>query len=547
MIGSERRTADLPDVSLAAGWLARIRRVRFGLVMLGCWIISLVAFALLPEGYTGSAFLTSGVSLTAEAFVVVAFTISLLRIPNVGRLFSILFGGALVIRYLGEGVSWVGSESFGGTLAHAIQIAAYAASDLVLFGLLCWLVAHSRREMALVTFLDVSAVMLSSGLLLWHFLIGPTVAASSQSDWEVIAALTQTVSDIGLLFLALYALMGARFSFVLMLAGGLVLLLASDGTYLSFLANESRGLGGWYELMWAGGALAVGLAVLRYGTAGCLMHRPQVGDFGTVLFWLGPLSPPLQYGGLLLWGSFGPSLPSYVLWSGTGLLLIFAMRTCVVSRASWRVTGEQTVLAKRTEQTRLLRELHDTAKQSMTGTSMLLEACAEAHNKGNRAAVGRLLRNALAASREAKRQLSEPLDELRFFGTGNVVSPTAFFCERLKQFGQDFGMTTHADLKVPLETLKREELIVAHRVCTEAAWNSAKHSGARNLWLETRRTGSSLVLEMRDDGRGFTSEKAADGMGLGFMHSRAEEVGAVLEVISASGEGTTVRLRFGER
>lgn len=150
MIRTERSAADLPRVGLVAGWLARIRHVRFELVVLGCWIISLVAFALLPEGYAGNIFLASGVSLTAEAFVVVAFAISLLRIPNVGQLFRILFSGALAIRYLGEGVLWVGSESFGATLALAVQIAAHAASGLVLFGLLCWLVAHSRRQMALV-------------------------------------------------------------------------------------------------------------------------------------------------------------------------------------------------------------------------------------------------------------------------------------------------------------------------------------------------------------------------------------------------------------
>ena len=139
------------------------------------------------------------------------------------------------------------------------------------------------------------------------------------------------------------------------------------------------------------------------------------------------------------------------------------------------------------------------------------------------------------------------MDELRIFTTENSLTPTAYFAERLRKFGEYFDIQTHIDLQAPLETLTNAEISVANRVFIEATWNVAKHSGAGNLWLESRRSGPVYTLRIRDDGCGFSSERNADGMGLGFMGSRAEEIGAELEIASKPGEGTNIELRFGKK
>ena len=51
-----------------------------------------------------------------------------------------------------------------------------------------------------------------------------------------------------------------------------------------------------------------------------------------------------------------------------------------------------------------------------------------------------------------------------------------------------------------------------------------------------------LVLVVRDDGAGFDPAAANGGHGLGSMHRRAAAQDGTLEVTSAPGEGTTVRL-----
>lgn len=225
-------------------------------------------------------------------------------------------------------------------------------------------------------------------------------------------------------------------------------------------------------------------------------------------------------------------------------------RTASLHKATSRLEESERALEEGAERyhkvvhQRVLRDLHDTAKQSIIGTCMLIEACIEAQDREDPTALGRLLKTALEASREAKRDLSETAGAL-LLSSGDVVAPSDFFTERVRKFGKDFDMATHVDLRAPLEALGREELAVAHRACVEACWNVAKHASAENLWLSSRRDGPSLILEVRDDGCGFAMGKTSRGMGIGYMRSRATEVGAILKIDSAPERGTAVRLRFG--
>lgn len=198
------------------------------------------------------------------------------------------------------------------------------------------------------------------------------------------------------------------------------------------------------------------------------------------------------------------------------------------------------------ERTRVLRELHDTAKQNVHGVTLLLESCLRVENtngddQGNE--VGARLTHALELAREADYQLSKLIDETRVLGNGHAGNPTRFFGERLREFGERFYLDVHEDLQAPLELLSGSEVTVAYRIFVEASWNAVKHSRASGLWLKSCREGSVFSLRLWDDGHGFCTEHAT-GMGLRFMRSRAEEVGAQLNVSSQPGWGTEVEVRF---
>ena len=81
-------------------------------------------------------------------------------------------------------------------------------------------------------------------------------------------------------------------------------------------------------------------------------------------------------------------------------------------------------------------------------------------------------------------------------------------------------------------------------VFKEAINNAARHSKCSAVAIALRATGSELCLEVTDDGVGFDLASGSEGNGLGSMRRRAERLGGSLDVVSAPGAGTAVRLRM---
>jgi two-component system nitrate/nitrite sensor histidine kinase NarX len=84
------------------------------------------------------------------------------------------------------------------------------------------------------------------------------------------------------------------------------------------------------------------------------------------------------------------------------------------------------------------------------------------------------------------------------------------------------------------------------RIFQEALSNVRKHAQANNVWMACRETDNDLVLEIRDDGKGFSPEDvtSASQYGLRGMRERADLIGADFQVISQPQAGTIVRLRL---
>lgn len=225
----------------------------------------------------------------------------------------------------------------------------------------------------------------------------------------------------------------------------------------------------------------------------------------------------------------------------SGIRAYLADRTVGGSLAEF--VAERENEAERRERQRILGDLHDNAKQSVRGTSMMIAACMEAQRRGDPKTVQDLLERALRMSREAGYQLHEPFADLGItFRSGGTA---ALLRQKFRGLCADFGMKAREDLCVDLELLDQRDLAIAHKVCMEAFWNAIKHSGSETLGLESRLVGRDLVLRVRDDGRGFCPAGIPKGLGLGLMRKRANEAGAGLRVTSAPGSGTTVELRFG--
>ena len=80
------------------------------------------------------------------------------------------------------------------------------------------------------------------------------------------------------------------------------------------------------------------------------------------------------------------------------------------------------------------------------------------------------------------------------------------------------------------------------RCAQEVATNAARHSQARNLWLELEPLDGVLELRARDDGCGVAELRP--GNGLRGMRERLESAGGSLIVETAAGKGFTLKARL---
>jgi signal transduction histidine kinase len=94
-------------------------------------------------------------------------------------------------------------------------------------------------------------------------------------------------------------------------------------------------------------------------------------------------------------------------------------------------------------------------------------------------------------------------------------------------------------LPVPIET-------AIYRTVQEALTNVGRHARASSITVELQQQAGQLVCSVRDDGVGFDSEvvlgRGDRGLGLLGMRERLAPFGGTLQIRSAPGQGTEVRV-----
>lgn len=84
-----------------------------------------------------------------------------------------------------------------------------------------------------------------------------------------------------------------------------------------------------------------------------------------------------------------------------------------------------------------------------------------------------------------------------------------------------------------------------YMIYKEAINNLAKYSNATEAWVRLEFDHPYLLLDIRDNGKGFDPEKVrADGNGLRNMRNRAEKIGATYQIETVLNKGTTITVRL---
>lgn len=202
--------------------------------------------------------------------------------------------------------------------------------------------------------------------------------------------------------------------------------------------------------------------------------------------------------------------------------------------------------ASEDERRRIAADLHDGPVQDLAGISYSLSAAAEQDASPE---VREALRDAAAGTREAMRRLRTLLVEIHppNLRASGIDAALADLLAPLRAR----GLVTELDVE-PGVTLGEEDERLVYRAAAEALRNVDRHARATRVAVALRESGTTVRLEVVDDGAGFAAEERSrrreDGhVGLALLEDVAGRAGATVAVRSTPGAGTTFALEMPRR
>lgn len=191
------------------------------------------------------------------------------------------------------------------------------------------------------------------------------------------------------------------------------------------------------------------------------------------------------------------------------------------------------------ERRRLARDLHDGTGQVLIAAALHLDLALQSADEASmrqRLAAGRaLVDDAVNELRALSRDLHPPT--LAQFGLAETLQVLA------RSLSGD-GLDIETRLDARLAELRADLAIGVYRIAQAALANVVRHANARRALLAVECEQRQLVMEISDDGVGFQVSSTDNGVGLLSIRERAESLGGRVEIDSALGRGTRLRVTF---
>jgi signal transduction histidine kinase len=197
---------------------------------------------------------------------------------------------------------------------------------------------------------------------------------------------------------------------------------------------------------------------------------------------------------------------------------------------------------------KLARDLHDGPTQSVSAIAMrinLVQRMITRDPRGAREELNRIEDLARRTTKEIRHML---------FTLRPLVLESQGLAAALKSMAEKIRETYAQDVQVQvdeslLEHVEMGKQSVIFYIAEEAVNNARKHAKAPHIWVRLLPFGKDIIrLEIQDDGAGFDVEavsRAYDqrgSLGLVNLHERTELVNGVLNIQSAPGKGTFIRV-----
>jgi signal transduction histidine kinase len=205
-----------------------------------------------------------------------------------------------------------------------------------------------------------------------------------------------------------------------------------------------------------------------------------------------------------------------------------------------QLVDRERALAAAQERERLARELHDGLAQDLWLAKLKATRLASQPELGPES---RILTDEVTAAVDAGlAEAHEAVAAMRLVGDeGTPVGE--LLSQVLEDFEERFGLAVEFDCEAKLPTLPARTEAELLRIVQEALTNVRRHADATVVRVRAAVEARQLILEVRDNGRGFSLESVGESpYGLAGMRERAGLIGGQIEIESAPRKGTRVRL-----
>ena len=211
----------------------------------------------------------------------------------------------------------------------------------------------------------------------------------------------------------------------------------------------------------------------------------------------------------------------------------------VQARSTLQQLSARLVEAQETERRTISRELHDQVGQTLN--ALLVDAANLGKRIPEEDSIGRRylenIRTFADSSVNSLRDIALLLRPSMLDDLGLIPA--------LEWQAREVSRRSSIQVKVAAEkvpdSLSDAVRTCIYRVVQEALHNVSQHSGARSATVTVCQTGESLMLIVKDDGRGFDPVRMR-GLGLLGMEERVKQLGGRMEIQSQPGKGTALRV-----
>lgn len=199
-------------------------------------------------------------------------------------------------------------------------------------------------------------------------------------------------------------------------------------------------------------------------------------------------------------------------------------------------------VGRQIEKKRIAQDLHDGILNRLASTRFNL------HNL-NEKATPEIIKKCLpfiAGIQEIEKEIRSIAHDLNQGALANTVSFVAVVNDFIEEQKKISNINVHLEIdsKINWEALSNFKKIHIFRIIQEAFQNINKHAEAKTVIASILKEEDNLLLEIFDDGKGFSPNKKKKGIGLQNIEARVKSCNGIVEFKSRVNQGTTISVNI---